>query len=123
MTEIETTTTICSRKGCGHSPFPISVAFLKRARRTHETFYCPAGHSQWYPGESDIERLELKLKKAESSAAWFKAQADRNTQKCPWVQCYFMGKTVDGLGTHLRAAHGMPTQAEVTEDDNMEAAG
>ena len=117
-----TTTLMCPRSGCGHSPFPVTVAFERRARRTHETFYCPAGHPQGFSGESDLERLKRRLKKAESSAAWFKAQAERNTRKCPWIQCYFMGKTVEGLGTHLRAAHGMPTWAEVAEDDNMEAA-
>ena len=121
-----TTTLMCPTSGCGHSPFPVTLAFKKRAHRTHERFYCPAGHRQYFPGESDIEQLKRKLKEAKLSVAWFKDQADRDARQadrearaCPWVQCYFQGKTV-------RAAHGMPTQAEVLveamENDDMEAA-
>lgn len=31
----------------------------------HGSTYCPAGHSQWYPGQSDKERAEAAAKRAQ----------------------------------------------------------
>lgn len=106
----------CATKSCGYSPFPMESGFYKRAHRTHEDFRCPTGHINFYPGESDLEALERQLKAAKSNAEWWKAQARRDKRRCPWVECYFEGKTVEGLGNHMRAKHGMPTFAEAREE-------
>lgn len=46
---------------CG-VPFGLTEEHQRRLRRTHEWFYCPNGHRQYYPGKTDnekkIERLE-----------------------------------------------------------------
>jgi hypothetical protein len=45
---------------CGMD-FGITEGFSKRRHEDHKYFYCPAGHQQHYPQESDVERLERKL--------------------------------------------------------------
>jgi hypothetical protein len=66
-------------------------------RRTHESFYCPAGHSNYFPGKSkaekEIERLNRQLQTDERMLAdwrdrWEKASWDRKSlavavQVCP----------------------------------------
>lgn len=37
----------------------------ERVRRTHETFYCPAGHSNYFPGKTEESVLRDKLRNAE----------------------------------------------------------
>lgn len=39
---------------CG-TTFAIETGLLRQRRRDHQFFYCPNGHSQCYPGKSDIE--------------------------------------------------------------------
>ena len=38
-------------------PFGVSERFLKDRRRDHTTFYCPHGHHNFYPQESEEEKL------------------------------------------------------------------
>jgi len=42
--------------------FAITKDFEKRKREDHETFYCPRGHSQYFPQENEKERLKRQLK-------------------------------------------------------------
>jgi uncharacterized protein with PIN domain len=48
-------------------------------KRDHKTFFCPNGHSQFWPGESDVEKLQKQLasEKAarERSEAFARAEA------------------------------------------------
>lgn len=41
-------------------PFGVTNYFLKRRREDHQTFYCPAGHPNYYPSETDVEKLQRK---------------------------------------------------------------
>ncbi|MCR1785334.1 hypothetical protein KVF89_22530 [Nocardioides carbamazepini] len=53
--------------------FGIGAVFQRRRRDDHETFYCPNGHGNHYPGPSDAEkereRLAGELDAARSLAA------------------------------------------------------
>lgn len=57
--------------------FALPAHYALDLRRKHATFYCPKGHSQFFPGESDIERAERLRKAANSdrSEAWAAYQA------------------------------------------------
>lgn len=51
-----------------HVVFAMPKEWNDHFRKTHQSFYCPAGHGQSYGGESDIEkakREELRLKREE----------------------------------------------------------
>lgn len=50
---------------CGVT-FGLPTALLTTYRRTHQTWYCPNGHSRYYPGESDEEKLKKALKEEEA---------------------------------------------------------
>ena len=38
--------------------FGITASFAAARRSDRKTFYCPAGHSQWFPGKTDEKRIE-----------------------------------------------------------------
>ena len=42
---------------CGVS-FGLTEEFQSRRRRDRKSFYCPNGHSQWYPGKSEKQLLQ-----------------------------------------------------------------
>lgn len=125
MTDIEMVQ--CPVAGCGHSPYPLAEAFVRRARNTHETFHCPAGHPQSYRGKSDLERMREDRDCMREDRDWWRnryeameAQVDAVARECPWIGCGFVAATGDRndrrpLWSHMRGAHGMPTLTEVQE--------
>ena len=58
---------------CGIS-FKIPQSRLSQMKRNHETFYCPNGHPQWFPGESREEILKKELEKANASLSRLEAE-------------------------------------------------
>ena len=109
----------CATPGCGYSPFPMEEGYYQRAKRTHEHFLCPAGHSNAFLAATKEERiikeqgksiLALRQRVRRLELALVEAHSD-----CPWIECEFIGATPGGLRTHLRAAHGMPTLAMAAE--------
>lgn len=114
---METELTQCATAGCGHSPFPLSSAFVARARRTGETFFCPAGHSLHF-GEGTEAQQRRRIKDLEIRLEEAFAEKTLISRTCPWVGCPFVAASGDEwnrapLHTHMRAIHGMPTLAEV----------
>ena len=110
----------CAYKGCGHSPFPMAKKFQDRCRRTHESFFCPGGHSLSYHGESEEEKLRKEVKILErqlEDACWKRDSLLRQLHRCPWIGCSFVARPVNdydmrAMWSHLRQAHGMPTRVE-----------
>lgn len=45
---------------CG-VPVVLESTLYETRKRDHDTFYCPNGHPQCYPGKSDIELLKEQL--------------------------------------------------------------
>lgn len=41
--------------------FYVNTKYKNRLRESHDTFYCPAGHSQWFPGKRDEDVLREQL--------------------------------------------------------------
>lgn len=56
----------CPTSGCG--TFWLDDDLERQLRRNHKTYYCPAGHPQYFPGKTDeeerIEELEAALERA-----------------------------------------------------------
>lgn len=44
-----------------HIHFGITEGMLETLRNTHETFYCPNGHSRFFPGKSNEEKLRGQI--------------------------------------------------------------
>lgn len=45
--------------------FVVPDEFQRKRKEDHKSFFCPKGHSQYYPGESEKEKLKRLLKSAE----------------------------------------------------------
>jgi|HubBroStandDraft_4_1064222.scaffolds.fasta_scaffold316126_3 hypothetical protein len=52
-------TEVCINCGC---LFTMPEALRVELRKNHRRFFCPNGHEQFYPQESDVERLTRELK-------------------------------------------------------------
>lgn len=53
-----------------HMPFGMSIDFARDRRRDHGSFTCPLGHSQFFPGKSDVEKLEERLAAEKRRHGW-----------------------------------------------------
>jgi len=65
---IETTFATCCCASCGIQ-YAIPERRQRELRENHETFYCPNGHTQWYPQKSEAEKLRDELKRKEQELA------------------------------------------------------
>lgn len=93
-----------------HMPFAVPSRFEEDRRNDHESFFCPKGHSQFFPGKSDEERLRETLKQkereiAEKTSALEKTrqavrdlQAARNAQVSAYINEQFKSQKVLMLG-------------------------
>ncbi len=82
----------CCKAGCGVQ-FGVSDAWIRNRRNDHALFYCPNGHSQYFPQKSDLdcakedrdrlaaERLRLQAEVDYQREQKRKAQAEVSTQK------------------------------------------
>lgn len=113
----------CAERGC-QSTIHLHHDVEAKLRRSHETFYCPAGHSNYFPGKTDEEK---KLKAAEDRVErfrelWHEAIDQRDDWKmqartCPLgcgyrvLRKYKPENVVATLAFHLIEEHGalMPT--------------
>jgi hypothetical protein len=59
-----------------HIPFGLPEDFETRARRTHETFYCPNGHGQAWTGTSDLEQARQRARSLETRLTHVKDQLE-----------------------------------------------
>ena len=63
---------LCNCAACGVSfAFPIAIA--KRREDDHQNFYCPNGHTNYYPSKSEAERLRDTLRMKEREIEELKA--------------------------------------------------
>lgn len=108
--------------------YAVQLDWVTARKQDHRTFWCPNGHQQHFPGESDLERLEREKKNAllrcrsaeaqathardqqlaaERSARAYKGQATRARRKavhgvCPAPGC---GRTFQDLQRHVAGQH------------------
>lgn len=61
---------------CG-MPFAMTKDFYNRRQNDHKSFYCPAGHSQYYAGKSEAQKLKEKLAKKQEQLDAQHARAAR----------------------------------------------
>ncbi|UVF60337.1 hypothetical protein SEA_MURP_63 [Gordonia phage Murp] len=49
--------------------FAVTERFKQLRREDHGIFWCPSGHRQWYPGETEEQRQRKRADRAERRAA------------------------------------------------------
>lgn len=125
----------CAYDGCAHT-IHMHHDVERRYRRTHESFFCPAGHSQFFPGKTDeekrIEQLQGRIDSLTRSLdrwqdIWNETQdkledARLDLKTCPF-ECGFRvhrkraTRSVRfALVEHLITAHGAEFPAVVEEE-------
>lgn len=64
----------CPSANCGGQWLP--AAKLQQLRESHETFFCPSGHSQWFVGKTEkekrIEALEAQVRNLTRERDYYK---------------------------------------------------
>lgn len=76
MTLIYTATMVILECADCHMPFAITRAFEDSRHRDRTSFFCPAGHSQWFPGKTLEKRLADETARAERNYQWFRESTE-----------------------------------------------
>lgn len=106
--------------------FGLTEKFQRARRNDHNTFYCPNGHSNYYPGKSeaeklrdqlagerarldqaraDVERLHGRVKLRERQVAARKAVATKLRKRIAAGTCPCCHATFKDLRKHMQAQH------------------
>lgn len=108
---------------CG-TPFAMGEEHEARRRADHRNFWCPNGHQQHWPGESELERSERLLRYERDRSAALQGELDgaraslrttkghitRLRKRATSGECPFgCGRRFAGLTEHIAKVH--PDQA------------
>lgn len=110
--EIETCIT------CGVT-FTLPVELLRRRKRDHQNFFCPNGHPQMYPAETEEDRLRKLLDQANQRSTELTAENTRlaaaknklakemkkEHQRVAGGVCPCCNRTFIALGRHMATKH------------------
>ena len=91
----------CYREKC-YAVITLHPDDYERLRRTHESFYCPAGHAQHFTGKTEeqkkIENLECQLRRAWERVSegnedyrMLRDALTHDAQTCPFPSCTWRG--------------------------------
>jgi hypothetical protein len=105
----------CAREGC-YAVITLHPDDEQRLRQTHETFYCPAGHRNYFPGKTDqekrIEQLERTLASIrEDRAEWIHELGTEQDR----VRFLVRGSQVCPLGCGWHSTRRLPWTATPRE--------
>ena len=108
--------------GCG-TRFAMDSTLVNQRRRDHLRFYCPNGHSQYYPGESDVEKARRERDEARQATAEARAdlaaertahsatkdQLTRTKKRATAGICIECKRTFANVARHMQTKHPAPT--------------
>jgi hypothetical protein len=112
----------CECAACG-TVFGMNPHLERQLRQSHATFYCPAGHSNYFPGESEAERVKRLLKEEEARHA--RTLARENTERMEKEKlarklkrvgrgvCPDCNRSFTNLARHMCSQHGNGDQGRV----------
>jgi hypothetical protein len=115
----------CGAKGCGVT-FALDRQFVAARRADHARWYCPNGHSCWYPAKSEMEKLQDELaaarriasnerdwrrrereqrERAERQRAAARGQVTKIKRRVGRGVCPCCNRTFADLGRHMAGQH------------------
>lgn len=111
----------CATNGCG-IPICLEASFVRQRRGDRESFYCPNGHKQWFPGETadtKAQRLAGELDMERTRRRETEKQLDyaRRTQKATSTRlkkvkqrvghgvCPCCTRSFQNLARHMESQH------------------
>ena len=104
----------------------LSPAYVQQRRDDHQTFFCPAGHSNYFPEQSSEEKLRDRLarethgreqaeararhnadraERSARSAAAYKGQATKLKRRVSRGVCPCCNRTFADLAQHMAGQH------------------
>lgn len=99
----------CSQ--CGIE-FGLPVAYKQERREDHATWYCPNGHPQYFPAESEAEKLRKRVANLEDDARVARLDADRAQREAARLKkraqggaCPCCNRTFAQLTRHMKTKH------------------
>ena len=122
--------------------FAVPTAFEKSLRDTHQQFYCPNGHQQHFPGETEEENLRRernRLKQqaarlhdqiederrgresAERSASAYKGQVTKIKKRVSGGVCPCCNRSFENLRRHMDSKHPDYAKLDVIEGGKKSA--
>jgi hypothetical protein len=61
--------------------FGLPASLEESLRKSHDWFFCPAGHTQHFTGESDVERLQKEKAALQKKLEWAQRSAQLATDE------------------------------------------
>jgi hypothetical protein len=122
----------CINSKCGVL-FALEKVFDAERVKDHVAFYCPNGHSQWYSGKSEAERLRADLERAnrdkqdlldqvsreqlrraqvERSARTTRGHLTRTKNRIRHGVCPCCNRTFENIARHMDTQHPDYAKAE-----------
>ena len=103
---------------CGMQ-FAMTVDFRNRRLKDRKSFYCPAGHKQYYSGKTKEQRLKEELTQANRRADQHRQEAFEQRQRTASISrsysrvrervrngvCPCCNRTFDNLARHMATKH------------------
>lgn len=103
--------------------FAVTDRFKQIRRDDHATFYCPAGHRNYYPGKSEKEKLEAALRAKQQELESVRAQRDvlgkrlsaakavqtklkKKVERATHGTCTECNRTFANVTRHMAMVHG-----------------
>ena len=95
--------------------FAMPKTLDKQLRDNHATFYCPVGHANYYPGETEAERLRKLLEQSTRNKtllveekARVEAERDKLAKQARRIKrgvCPCCKRNFVELGRHMKTKH------------------
>lgn len=109
MAVIEFTTNLesCFCATCGVQ-YAIPQKLKAELRESHRSFYCPNGHSQWFPDETEAEKLRKELKRKEqeiSDLVIEKLKVQKDFMRLKKGTCPCCKRSFQNLKSHMETKH------------------
>lgn len=96
---------------CG-MPFAMTKDFQRRRLNDHQSFYCPAGHSQRYTGKTEEQKLKDKLEAEAGRAMALESQLNQTSRNYQRIRarvkngvCPCCNRTFQNLLQHMKTEH------------------
>lgn len=99
MTVTTETLSVHTCANCGVT-YGMTAGYEDRRREDHQSWYCPNGHSQWYPQKSDLDKAKEKAAQLERNLAYARDHAAAESARADQASASL--RTTKGHLTRLR---------------------
>lgn len=99
--------TVLTCSACGIQ-FAVPEHWRKTTRDDHRTFYCPSGHSQWYPDETELEKERRKSQVLADQVRMEREQREKAERKLRRVEkgvCPQCNRCFKNVERHMKSKH------------------